>query len=374
MVRWIGTLILMILVPGAVGTLFSPLKKTGAGYPFFWIAGQMLLWAIFLLICAPATILGKATFRMVRTLFFAATVILLVLALAVGAVRSFVRRKAGNGSAVLTLPPKEQRDGMPLRAQGDVLPPKAVFLWILFGVLLSLQLFLLCALSYEEGDDAYYVAVTTLSMEDDAMPLYTKLPYTAGSSELDARHALAPMPVWIAVLAYLAGTTGAACAHVLAPLVLVPMTYAMYFLFAEKLFSGEEGKNVKIPLFLCFTALLILFGGYSTYSPENFLLVRSAQGKSILANLVIPFLLYLLYQLMETLEKKEKPGPLFAGLSAAVMLSGCLCSTLGSFLLCMLLGIAMLCALVIYRKWWLVIYTGLCMVPPVIFALLYLKL
>ena len=75
--------------------------------------------------------------------------------------------------------------------------------WCLFAVLLLIQLAAAGMLAYEEGDDAFYVAVATGTESSDT--LYDILPYTGATTGTDARHGLAPFPVWTAFLARLSG-------------------------------------------------------------------------------------------------------------------------------------------------------------------------
>lgn len=350
--RILITFIAMTALPAAVGTVFlQTAEDKGERLSFCWVAGQMLIWAGFQLVCVPA-ILAKRSYRQMERGFFLYVGFLILAAGAAALVRRYVSKKQSRPQA----PRREDRS----RA--------GMMLWAFFSVLLCIQLFLLCFLSYEEGDDAYYVAITTYNR--DAEQMYTENPYTGGSTELDARHALAPFPIWVSVISTLSGLSGAAAAHVAIPLVLVPMTYCLYYLFGRRL-MGKDAKDWQMPLYMCFTALLIIFGGYSVYSAENFLLVRGAQGKSALANLVIPFLLYLMLHLAQKQERREKAGVLFWVLTGATVTAGCLCSTLGSLLLCILLGISVLCVSFSYRRWGMLAWAALCMAAPAVFAYLY---
>lgn len=353
--RILITFIAMTALPAAVGTVFAETAEDKSGkLSFCWVAGQMLIWAGFQLVCVPA-ILAGCSYRQMEG-FFGLYVGFLVL-VAGGA--ALLRRRGLK---------KQNRPEIP-RTEG--VSRAGLGLWGIFALLLCIQLFLLCFLSYEEGDDAYYVAVTTYNR--DAEQMYTKHPYTGESTGLDARHALAPFPIWVSVISSLSGLSGAAAAHTAVPLVLVPMTYCLYYLIGKRLI-GKEAKDWHTPLYLCFTALLIFFGGYSVYSAENFLLVRGAQGKSVLANLVIPFLFLLMLHLAQKQERREKEGALFWILTVASVTAGCLCSTLGSLLICILLGISVLCVSVSYRRWGILARVALCMVPSAVFAYLYVTM
>jgi len=157
----------------------------------------------------------------------------------------------------------------------------------------------------------------------------------------------------------------------LLPLVLIVMTYGIYYLIGRALLKKN---TIYLPVFMICIALVILFGGYSTYSAENFLLVRTAQGKAVIANIVIPFMILLLLKILEALESGAIIPQKVWGLIALTMVVGCLCSTLGSLLTCILLGIVIGCGIVCYRKWSLVLPLVGCCVIPVIYAFLYLIL
>ena len=133
-------------------------------------------------------------------------------------------------------------------------------------------------------------------------------------------------------------------------------------------------KQDVLPLFLIFMGLLVLFGYYSFYTVENFLIARSRQGKAALGSIVIPMLLLLLLLFLRKLQEGEKTSLKYYVLLVAVNITGCLCSTLGALLCCLLMGIAGLCAAVIYRKWKMLVPMALCCLPNVCYAAIYLML
>lgn len=355
--RILLTCIMLTILPMAVGTLFLPLKEEKGARPLFaWIAGQMTLWAGFQAICVPA-ILRKLKAAQVMKAYFVFCVLLLLTAGVTALLRKGKR------------PAKMKWRGL-TREKGGRIP---LLLWGIFAVLCAIQVFCVFFLAYEEGDDAFYVAITTFSRELGT--LYDKIPYTGEGTVLDARHALAPFPVWVAVPAVLSGLSGAATAHVVMPLFILAMAYGIYYLLGEKLLKSDGADHGwKMPLFMCFVSLLVTYGGYSVYSAENFLIVRAGQGKAVLANVVIPFSLYLLVLLLERLERKEKVRGLLWLLLFVVMTAGCLCSTLGSFLLCIPLGIATFCGMISYGRWKIVAGMIFAMLMPVLMAAAYVLL
>lgn len=342
--------ILLGVVPVIVGSLFVNRIENRESVLFGWISGQIVLWAAFLGISVPLILLEKS-FSLLCLCFS----VLLAVLVAVAFAALLMKRKKAAGE---------------VQSREKNSYTKAEYVqWIPVAVLLLLQLILTVFMAYEEGDDAYYIAVSTITESADTM--YRSLPYTGMSTGLDARHGLAPFPIWIAYLARMSGMPAVTVGQIALPLVLLTMAYGIYYLIANQLFAD---KRKNIPLFMILVEVLFLFGGYSVYSAENFLLVRASQGKAVIANIVIPFLFYLLLLLLEALQKQGKTAGKQWLLLAFTMMAGCLCSTMGTVLTCILLGAAGICTAVSYRKWRILIPMVLCCAVPAGMALLYFVL
>ena len=201
--------------------------------------------------------------------------------------------------------------------------------------------------------------------------MYRILPYTGFATGLDFRHALAPFPIWIAYLAQISGMQAVITAHVAVPVILIPMTYAIFYLIGVRLFPDKGGR---LPLFLVFTEFLVLFGNYSIYTAENFMIARSRQGKAALGSIVIPFIMLLLLILCEKLRQKQEVSPKFYLMLTAAAFTGCLCSTIGSLLLCMLVGVTGITAALANKRYRILFPMAAVCIPCVFFAMLYLVL
>lgn len=345
--------LILVVLPILVGSVFTEADGKGP-LAFRWVSGQLCLWAGFQAICVSVILMpGKDSFLNVIGLYgvFVAAMLLLALGLC-------INRHAKGGHVDIVAGNEKGRDIAAFFLQGIVL------------IILVIQLVLAVVLAYEEGDDAFYVATSSITVESDTM--YEILPYTGGRTVLfDARHSLAPFPIWIAMLSKISGVHAAAVSHVVLPVVLIIMAYAIFFLIGCRLFRDSRFKQF---LFMFFLELLVIFGGQSLYTAENFLLVRTAQGKAVLADIIIPFTFLLLLTLFERLQEKEQPGIKYWLLMAVTMIAGCLCSTQGALLTCMLLGVGGMCATVCYRKWKLIPPVAACCVFPVIMAFLFLFL
>jgi len=344
--------ILFFAVPALIGYLFRNIDESTRSLPFYWVSGQVLLWAVFQLLCVPFILLAQP-FSKVVLYFNLLTAILLAISLIYLLYRSchHLRRTAKHPNIVSLSSPKRK---------------SASLLWGLFFVLLIFQLVMAIFYAYEEGDDAFYVAISTIAVDADSM--YIKLPYTGGTTGLSARHGLAPFPIWIAYLARMSGIPAVTTAQIASPLALIIMAYAIYYLIGKILLAN---RTHMIPFFMILTEIIVIFGGYSVYSAENFLLVRTAQGKAVIANIILPFIILLLLITLNKIHNSVKPGITLWFLLALTAVAGCLCSTLGTILTCMLFGIVGLCTAFSYRKWWILFPLTACCILPLGYALLY---
>lgn len=342
---------LLLVIPAIVGGLFRrDVDQNMGGLVFRWISGQIFLWACFQLLCVPPILL-EIDFKFV----IAGYTVILALGVLTAVVQGFRNRKKASAASVI---------------RGSVRKKTArSVLWILFWALLIFQLVQAVRMTYRDGDDAFYVAITSITQNSQIM--YRKLPYTGFGTTLDARHGLAPFPVWISYLSEMTGIRAVTAAHVVVPVALIAMTYGVFYLLGKILLRE---KKDALPLFLIFTEILVLFGDYSFYTVENFMIARSRQGKAALGSIVIPVILLLLLLLLRQLQEGEAVSLKYYILLAASNVAGCLCSTMGAMLCCMLAGIVGLCGAVAYKRWKMLIPVALCCLPNVCYAFLYLVL
>jgi len=277
---------ILIVIPTVIGTILAGKDSKSVGLPFYWVSGQILLWGGFQMLSLPL-ILKEKPFSLLVALFG-----LFMLVMTIIAICRWGSRLRKNCCC---------RENAGLLCKIRSFQIKEMLGWLFFILLLILQLVLTAFAAYEEGDDAFYVATSTIT--DHSNTMYRILPYTGLTTGLDARHGLAPFPVWVAFLARVSGMHAATVSHIALPMVLIIMAYAIYYLIARQLFETE---TKKIPMFLILAELLVIFGGYSVFSAENFLLVRASQGKAVIANIILPFLLYLMLLLLNDLKKEEK--------------------------------------------------------------------
>lgn len=344
----------MLVIPVVVGSLFPYWEKEGC-LVFRWVSGQFLLWAGFQLISVPL-ILKQQSFLWMVWLFLGYTAAMAALAAAV-----VVRRRKKGAGPFFRLPGMGGAKGW----KGG----EGTLLWLAFWGLLLFQLVQAVRLAYEDSDDAYYVAVASIAESSDTM--FRVLPYTGGATLLDARHGLAPFSIWMAFLARVSGMRTVILAQTVLLVALIAMAYGIYYLFSVRLFPEKGGQR---PLFLIFAEILVLFGNYSVYTTEVFLIGRSRQGKASLGSIVFPFVLLISLMLFQKLQERKKVPVGYYLLLAAAAAAGCLCSTMGAMLTCILIGIVGLLTAVFYRKWKTMLLLAVCCIPCIVYGFLYLVL
>lgn len=248
--------------------------------------------------------------------------------------------------------------------------------WIFFILLVLFQIVMSFAVSTPDGDDAYYVAHAQIAALKDTM--YLEDAYTGVYRGLDARHVLAPFPMFIAFLARKSGMHAAAVAHSVLPAVLTVLTYLIFYKISSVLFPDRE-KNRR-SVFMVLMAGIQIFGGYSIYTNETFFVTRTWQGKSVLANIAIPAALYILLRICAYTETKQtneeqRYGTTLAGLAAvlfAVNLAGALASSLGLLLLGIMEGVLLLVIAVRNRKMSILPAGVVSMIPCAVYMLIYI--
>lgn len=343
------------VVPMVIGCIpTSYVDKKNSSKAFMWVTGLLLMWAGFQFICVPLILTeaeGDEHFPLVVYGYTAYLVVLVLVGIFHGIKNGLLQRK-GRRLSVLSEKTVMQK-----------------VLWCVALFLIAVQVILAVVLVYSDGDDAYYVAVSTLTESSDTM--YKISPYSIGQLELDERHGLAPFPIWIAYLARISGLSPALVAHSIVGPVLIACTYVIYYLIAGDLFKG---KKENVPLFLAGMSLFVLFGDYSSYTAENFMLARSRQGKAAIGNIVIPLIFYLLLVILQRLRDEKKTEWMWYVLLACAVTTACLCTTLGAFLASLLVAVVGIVAAITFRRYRILWKWALCCTPAVLFAFLYIMI
>ena len=173
----------------------------------------------------------------------------------------------------------------------------SVIMWGIAAVILIYMLVMAMTHAWFDGDDAYYVTQSVITQQTGTM--YSVQPYTGGSTAFDLRHVMAAFTMWVAYMSSACGFHAAVFCHTVLPLFLIPLTELIYLETGRRLFGGTDGERRDIlPVFMIFVMLLQIFGSVSIYTGETFLLTRTWQGKSMVANFLFPMLLLIWMEIL----------------------------------------------------------------------------
>lgn len=435
MLSVISCIFWLLLIPFCIGLIpakFISAEKRSPG--FVLLSGYFGMWALFELAAVPAVLwveydnfkTASAVFTVLALLGAAAGIVLLYRNMKAGkpglvAGRSWMagaygkNRKRHRKNDTSDLNEGNDRSVGNLDRQGIRLADAVKRLlagtgieWLIFFILLGFQLYKAAAYASFDGDDAYYVVESLIAQEAGVM--YRILPLTGGSTGLDVRHAMAVFPMWVAYVAVRAGVHATIVSHVVMPLVLIPLTYLLYYEIGRALFvkmpesGGADGKVLRrenLPIFMILMAVFQIFGNVSIYTSETFFLTRTWQGKAVAGALVIPALFWVFLQISagnepgdrETgiwrmpRESKMSPTETFldddkgvrnrktdAGLwilLVCINMTAGVCSSIAVFLVCLLIAVAAFCLAVAERDWKLLFKAGAACIPSVVYMAVY---
>lgn len=385
----ISLLFWLVVVPFCIGLIpanFISAEKRSPG--FVLLSGYFGMWAIFELAAVPAVLwVEYDNFKVASVVF----TVLTLLSAAAGVVLLYRNAKAGKPGLVAgKAGPGVRREGAnSLKEKGAALVKRLLtgtgVEWLLFFVLLGFQLYKAVAFSSFDGDDAYYVVESLIAQEAGVM--YRILPLTGGSTGLDVRHAMAVFPMWVAFISVRAGMHATIVSHVVMPLVLIPLTYLLYYEIGRILFvkcpqSGgkqdgvpETGKDVfhreNLPVFMIIMAMFQIFGNVSIYTSETFFLTRTWQGKALAGALVIPALFWVFLQVYDKGVRKGRTDAGLWILLVCINMTAGVCSSIAVFLVCILIAVATFCLAVAERDWKVLFKVGAACIPNVVYMAVY---
>lgn len=158
--------------------------------------------------------------------------------------------------------------------------------WSVVLLLLVAQMVFLMFHQYLDGDDAYYVTMANDTLHSDTM--YRTLVYLGFPTDVvEVRHALAPVPLFMAWLSVLSGIHPTILAHSIMGPAFIGVMYGGYTMLGRRLFRQNPGW---VWVFTLAVMASYVFGHVSLYTAETFAYTRTWQGKSMLPNLVLPAL------------------------------------------------------------------------------------
>ncbi len=364
MIQIAGILFWLVIIPFCIGLIpagFMPEDKRKPGIVL--LAGYFTMWAVFGLVTIPVVVFVRYDNFILASRCFMA---LAILGAAAGVWLTYRRRRFGRLREWMSFADCIREMSVAERIE-----------WLLFLLLLGFQLYKAVAYASFDGDDAYYVAASLIAQQADTM--YTILPLTGRHTGLDIRHALAVFPMWVAFVAQKSHIHATILSHTIIPLVLIPLTYLVYYEIGRILFgrpdrpAKSERSGENLPLFMILMAVFQIFGNVSIYTNETFFLTRTWQGKAVAGSLVIPALLWLFLLLYSGRKKgaaAERAGIWL--LLVCVNITAGICSSIAVFLVSILMAVAAFCLAIVERDYKVLFKMGAACIPNAFYVLTYL--
>ena len=349
-----GLLFWLVVIPYCIGMVPAALLAEERRDPgFLMLAGYFTMWALYGTVTIPVVLFVKYDNFIIASDCF---MVLSILCAAGGVGLMYRRRKNSVTDHGRTAFADYMRQ-MPWAERLE---------WMLFLILLGFQLYKAAVYASFDGDDAYYVVESLIAQQADTM--YSILPYTGRHTGLDIRHALAVFPMWIAFVATGSGIHATIVSHLIMPLLLILLTYLLYFQIGKVLFSD---KPVNYPAFMIVMGLFQIFGNVSIYTNETFFLTRTWQGKSVAGSLVIPAFFWLLLLIYDGREKEKRADAGLWLLLVCVNMTAGICSSIAVFLVSILMALAAFALMIAERDFKVLIRLGAVCIPNLVYMGIY---
>ena len=255
----INLIIWLVIFPAVSGIVPSEfIKRRDKSLMEIYLCGLFLMFAVFEVCAVPCILMHKSlvfmtvTVMMVMTVFCIASVIIITYAFATRTVTTYFRLSSFEGFKL-----------------GDAA------VWLVFGVVFALQLFLSLFAARSYTDDAAWIADAVAASSGGEM--YVVYPYTGMAGGHLLKDIVSPYPMFVAMLSNVSGLHVLIIAHTVMPVFLGIVSCIIYKEIAVRLFDGNIRK---VPVFMMIMSMINLLGGYSEYTREVFqgILAESSEG------------------------------------------------------------------------------------------------
>lgn len=231
---------------------------------------------------------------------------------------------------------------------------------LLLGVCIGIQCLMGMLYSDTSADAAYYVGTVNTAVYTDTMGRFN--PYTGTPiGHFSARYIFSCYPMHNAVVCALTGIHPLIQAKTIMAAVNILISNLIVYETGLRLFRNHR---VKADLMVCFVCLIHLFSN-TIYTDGTFLLTRSYEGKSILANVVFPMVLYCAIRLYQDEKERFLWILLFLTSVSAITFSG------SSIIFPVSLAAGILPVIAIKRKGRLLLPWLVCMLPSILYLTVY---
>lgn len=342
---------LMVVIPIMIGRLIGIIGDLHTEFNitsiiFWFLMGNVTMWAVFQLISVPL-IISKNSFLSVVLLWC-----LLVAGILIAGVIYTIKKGIGKISFSKCKLSKK-----------DIFVNVIVLLSAL--LLVGYQGYMYLKYMHLDEDDSRFVVNAIEAYDKNIMFLSNPATgeYTGSFVGELVKDVSSPWMIYVAMISKLVRIHPSIIAHSFLPVFLIIMVYASYYLLADVIFDKKFRINM---LFVCLSALTHIYFTSSVYSQATFTLTRIWQGKSVVAGVMIPFLLYLLMYSYKHMDSTKLYRVLFIASMGMSLLSG-----VGIFFSGIMIIIYGMYYNLINKKWKNMIWTLVACIPSFIYCMTY---
>lgn len=242
---------------------------------------------------------------------------------------------------------------------------------LLYSAVIGITLFVIynsLVLQHVDEDDTRFVVNAMDMVENNTLFLTNP----ANGRIIDGwygellKDVVSPYSVFPAAVAYFTGMKAVTVFHSIMPMIILVIISCLYYELADRFFPRRRDYK---SLFVIFVWIVNIFGYYSVYGQETFMMTRLWQGKSIVAAVGIPAVIMLLLDIYNEPYRKTT-YILLAMLNASM----CFFSGMGIILMAIMTG----CYAVVYavskKDLRILLYLGLSCLPNILCYVIHLGL
>lgn len=246
-----------------------------------------------------------------------------------------------------------------LKKISSIVREHKIFLLLLMACI-GIQCLIGMVYSDNSADAAYYVGTASTAVYTDTMGRYN--PYTgAAISHFSARYIFSCYPMHNAVVCSLTGIHPLIQTKTIMTAINIFLSNLVVYEIGLKLFKNHKIKADVMAAFVC---LIHLFSN-TIYTDGTFLLTRSYEGKSILANIIFPMVFYCAVRLyQDQTDRMVWILTFFTGVSAITF-------TGSSIILPVALTAGFLPVIAVKKKWKLCMPFLITMTPSILYIAVY---
>lgn len=178
---------------------------------------------------------------------------------------------------------------------------KHPYITLCIGIIVAVQVVLVCFTYNFTLDAAYYVANVGTSVDTNMMNVYD--PFTgAWQDHFEVRYFFATYSIQDAIVCQVTGIPALIWTKSVMALTIIILTNIVYFLIAKKLFNNDYKASTVMMGIMLFVNLTF----YTIYTSSEFLMTRTYEGKAIVGNLSL-FTVFYVFILMTDNEDFRLP-------------------------------------------------------------------